>query len=303
LFIKKKTILATAQKCLKVGSASFDILETTDIITPLGKICIVKVTKEGLAVIAGPNKSSHLRYIQNRMINDLKCDIILVDGALNRIVPMVETDGIILATGASRNTNINNLAHETMALYKLLNLPVVSEKQQEYFSGINKITLVLNSGNKISLKYSSLIDDFTIRDILEKINDIKIIFIPALISLSKLKKLNELICKMWEGKTLIIQDSLRLIAGGSPEIVLNEIERIRLNKGIVKTLRSVPLLAITVNPFYPKYRFDKGNYEPGFIERETLVNTIKHIVDIPVIDIKHEGSLKITETILKRLLL
>ena len=27
----------------------------------------------------------------------------------------------------------------------------------------------------------------------------------------------------------------------------------------------------------------------GFIERETLVNTIKHIVDIPVIDIKHEG--------------
>ena len=58
LLLNKGTILATAEKCLKAGSAVYDILETTNITTPLGKICIVKVVEEGLAVVAGPTKQS-----------------------------------------------------------------------------------------------------------------------------------------------------------------------------------------------------------------------------------------------------
>ena len=145
LFVKENTILATAQKCLKAGSADYDILETTDIMTPLGKIYIVRVVKEGLAVVAGPNKGSQLKYVENKMINDLRCNVVLVDGALNRIAPMIETDGIILATGASRNVNIDILAEEAKALHELLKLPEVSKDELQYFIDIRKIALISNN--------------------------------------------------------------------------------------------------------------------------------------------------------------
>lgn len=303
LFLKKNTILATAEKCLKVGSAAYNILETTDIITPLGKICIVRVVREGLAVVAGPNKGSQLKYVKDKMINDLDCKVVLVDGALNRIVPMIETDGIILATGASRNVNILALAQEVKALHELLNLTEASKSEQKYFSRIKKITLIPKNNCKkfYYLNYGSLIDDMTKNEIVKNIKDIKMIFIPALISESTLKKLNNDLDGLWANKTLIIRDPIKLIAGGNPEILLKQINKIRLNNGNVKVLKNLPLLAITVNPFFPKYRFDKGCYEPGYIDRNKLVETMRTTVDIPIIDIKYDGSSKIKETILNYL--
>lgn len=302
LFVKENTILATAQKCLKAGSADYDILETTDIMTPLGKIYIVRVVKEGLAVVAGPNKGSQLKYVENKMINDLRCNVVLVDGALNRIAPMIETDGIILATGASRNVNIDILAEEAKALHELLKLPEVSKDELQYFIDIRKIALISNNIDEKTdfLNYGSLIDDETINEIIDKIKGIKTIFIPALISEFALKKLNDNLGKLWANKTLIIKDPIKLITGGNPESLLNEVNKIKFNGGNVKTLKNLPLLAITVNPFYPNYRFDKGSYEPGYIDREKLLKEMRASVKVPVIDIKHEGSLKLLETLLIR---
>ncbi len=302
IFVKQDTILATAQKCLNAGSADYDILETTDIMTPLGRIYIVRVVKEGLAVVAGPNKGSQLKYVANKMINDFRCNVVLVDGALNRIAPMIETNGIILATGASRNVNIDILAEETKALHELLNLPEVSKDELQYFIDIKKIALSPRNINEKTyfLNYGSLIDNKTICEIIDKINDIGTVFIPALISEYALKKLNDGLDKLWANKTLVIKDPIKLITGGNPEILLKEINKIKFNGGNVRTLKNLPLLAITVNPFYPKYRFDKNSYEPGYIDREKLLEKMRTSVNIPVIDIKHEGPLKLLETILSR---
>lgn len=301
LLVKENTVLATAQKCLKAGSADYDILETTDIMTPLGKIYIVRVIKEGLAVVAGPNKGSQLKYVKNKMIDDLGCNVVLVDGALNRIAPMIETDGIILATGASRNVNIDILAEETKALYELLNLPEVSQAELQYFLDISKIALFPENINEKAnfLNYGSLIDNKTIYEITDKINDTGTVYIPALISEYALKKLNDALGRLWTNKALVIKNPIKLITGGNPEILLEEINKIKFNGGDVRTLKNLPLMAITVNPFYPKYRFDKNSYEPGYIDREKLLEHMRTSVGIPVIDIKHEGPLQLMETILK----
>jgi len=300
LFVKENTILATAQKCLNGGSADYEILETTDIKTPLGNINIVRVVKEGLAVIAGPNKGVQLKYVENKMINDFGCKIILVDGALNRIAPMIETDGIIIATGASRNVNINILVKETKALYELLNLPNVSKEESHHFLKIDNIALFPEKpdGEIKLINYGSLIDDSTVNQIIKTINTIKTIFIPSLISQHALKQLNDGLGKLWSNKTLVIKDSIKLIAGGNPENLLDEINRIKKNGGNVKTLKKLPLLAITVNPFYPKYRFDKNSYEPDNIDREELLRKMRNAVKIPVIDINYEGASTLLKTIL-----
>lgn len=300
LFVKENTILAIAGKCLKGGSAEYEILETTDISTPLGNINIVRVVKEGLAVIAGPNKGTQLKYVKDMMINDLGCKIILVDGALNRIAPMTETDGIIIATGAARNTNIDILVKETEALYELLNLPKVSEDKIKFFLHADKIALFSKAldGEIKFLKYGSLIDFGTVEEIVDAIENVQAIFIPALISERVLKQLNDRLNQLWSNKTLIIRDSIKLIAGGDPQNLLKEIKRIKENGGKVKTLQSLPLLAITLNPFYPKYRFDKNSYEPGYIDREELLKQMQNAMEIPVIDIKQEGATRLLETVL-----
>lgn len=300
LFVRENTILATAQKCLCGGNAKYEILETTDIKTPLGNINIVRVVKEGLAVVAGPNKGSQLRYVENRMIDDFGCKIILVDGALNRIAPMIETDGIIIATGAARNVNIDILVKETKALYDLLNLADISNDEFLHSVQADKIILFpenLNEEKKL-LNYGSLIDDSTVKEIIDRIEDTRIIFIPALIAESALKQLNDGMGKLWANRTLVIKDSIKLLTGGEPENLLNEINRIKENGGNVKTLRKLPLLAITVNPFYPKYRFEKDMYEPGYIDKHELLEKMRKAVKVPVIDIKHEGATTLLNTLL-----
>ncbi|NLZ54972.1 MAG: hypothetical protein GX892_17865 [Thermoanaerobacteraceae bacterium] len=60
-------------------------------------------------------------------------------------------------------------------------------------------------------------------------------------------------------------------------------------------------MAITVNPFYPKYRFDKNSYEPGYVNREELLEKMRDAIRIPVIDIKQEGAANLLQNILTML--
>ena len=53
----------------------------------------------------------------------------------------------------------------------------------------------------------------------------------------------------------------------------------------LKVIKTLPILAITINPFYPLYRYGNNKYESAWVDRDTLYNKIKSIVNIPVIDI------------------
>jgi len=58
----------------------------------------------------------------------------------------------------------------------------------------------------------------------------------------------------------------------------------------LKIIKTIPILAITVNPFYPLYRYENSGYEKGWVNRDKLYNKVKSMVTIPVIDIVREGS-------------
>ena len=117
-------IVATAEKCLESSTARFEILAHTDVKTPLGKIKLIRVLKSGLIVTAGPNKSAEVRAV-TRLLSKLGAGVTLVDGALNRIVPMSETDCFILATGAARSLDIPRLARETECIQQIAGLPLL----------------------------------------------------------------------------------------------------------------------------------------------------------------------------------
>ncbi|HHW02715.1 MAG TPA: hypothetical protein GXX35_07875 [Thermoanaerobacterales bacterium] len=289
LFLKKGSIVATAEKCLAAGSAEYKIMESTDIVTPLGKIMIVKITEDGLVVIAGPNKSSELRCILNMMTQNWKCEFIMVDGALNRIAPMVETDGIILATGAARNTDIDELVSETWAYCELFNLPEVSAEEKNIIHEQTKICLIKHDDIIKTLDYGSLIDKKSVDSIKEHIKKITTIYIPALLSENMLRELNQTIGSLWDGKILIVRDPIKIAAGGNPQNVICEISTLLNSGGKIKVFKKMPILAISVNPFYPLYRYENNNYEAGFVDADELFSKMKKAVPVPVVDVKRQG--------------
>lgn len=64
-------------------------------------------------------------------------------------------------------------------------------------------------------------------------------------------------------------------------------KKLKIKLNVIKTL---PILAITINPFYLLYRYGNRRYEKGWVNRDGLYNKIKSMVNIPVIDIVREGS-------------
>lgn len=299
LTLKKGSIVATARKCLLSSTAKFEVIESTDIMTPLGRLYIVEIVQGGLVVIAGPNKSVELRRILGMMKKLARCDLIVVDGALNRIAPMVETDGIILATGASKNTDIVDLVAETRALNEIFSLDQTDEDIKSIFSCRRKISLSNNALVVKELKYGFLVDKSSVSEISKFPFPFDTIFIPALITLDMLKELNCAMEENWRNKTLLLKDSTRLAVGGNPQEMIKLINRITSLGGTVKTLSRVPMLAVTVNPFFPRFRFNSNIYEAAHVDKVELKNKMKAAVPTPVIDIKTDGSSELLDTLLK----
>lgn len=299
LLLRKGAVVATAKKCLIESNALFKILESTDISTPLGKIYIAEVIEQGLVMTAGPNKGRELRLILNKMKKQFCCHLIIVDGAINRMAPMIETDCMILATGASRNRNIDELVKETCSIYKIFSLAEVSAEQKEILENIDKITLIGDEKMKIihGLPYSALVTKAAVDHLVDKIDLFDIIFIPALVSEIMLKELNKGINKRWKNKTLIIKDPIKIITGGNPANICNEMEEILFTGGTIKVVKNIPIIAVSVNPFYPKYRYDTNDYKPSFLDREQLFFKMKKAVPSLIVDIKRYGFEDLIKTI------
>ncbi|ODA39691.1 hypothetical protein [Desulfosporosinus sp. BG] len=122
LFVRKGLLIVTAEKCFQASSAKVKILENLGIDTPLGKLVCAVVEREGLIVMAGPNQSYHLKNVRDLLFS-YGAELIIVDGALGRIAPMVETDGFIMATGASYNLDSHQVAIHAHYLAEICNYP------------------------------------------------------------------------------------------------------------------------------------------------------------------------------------
>ncbi len=300
--LKTGLIVAIAETCIKVSKAKFKIIKSTNIMTPLGRILIAKVIEGGMVVIAGPNKSIELKTVLDFLKQKLGCELIIVDGALNRIAPMKETDAIILATGAARNTNIDALAYETKAICKLFNINEANSREKNLVLNHDKITIISqNIREPFTLKYSSLLDETTVIQILSKIDDAKIIYIPGMIPHTMFRKLNNMVKNHWQNKSLLIGDVFKLLAGGEALEIIKQINAVYRNNGDVKVTKKISLLAVTVNPFYPLFRFDKNKYEEGFVNSHVLLKKMKACIEIPVIDVKNQGPSVITDILYRKI--
>lgn len=289
--VKEDSLIVTANECVSWGTAKLEVLESfQDIRTPLGKICVARAVQPGTVVLAGPNKGSHLTEVIER-ITTYGADLMMVDGALNRIGPMVRTEGIVLATGAARNPVIEELAEETSALASIFNLPAVEPAELPQYDQ-DKITVVNNNGTDC-LPINSLATADIARALAEKISpETEMVVIPGMVDCHSLSELAGKCGPSLAGKILVFQDSVKLLVGGNPINVSRVLETIIRQGALVKVVNKVPLHLITYNPFYPAYSFDNNTYSSSYVDAERLKEAMLEKVGVPVINVKKDSMEK-----------
>jgi len=294
-WLEKGTCLATAQGCLKMGTARCGIHRVTGIRTVLGPVVIAEVETPGYVVLAGPNRKSDLRMVLE-IFAGMGVEFTLVDGALNRLVPLTAADGLVLSTGAALDERIPVIAAHAQALIALFQppcLPPSPESSSE--EGSMSIGLRLAGGQEIQLNTGSLLSEWTMETVAARFTQpVDSLTIPGACDPSLLQRLLERGNAQLEGADLVFGSPLKLAASGDPQGWSRLILQAASRGQRVFYQESVPPLLLTVNPFYPSYLQRFETYGPSTVDKIALLTEVREQVNqIPVIDIRQPHSYSI----------
>ncbi|MEC9488126.1 MAG: hypothetical protein UMV23_01425 [Halanaerobium sp.] len=293
VYLQEGNIFATAHSCLQQSSVKATVRQETDIFTPLGMVVVAEVLGAGNVILAGPQTASGLKQIIT-ILQGMGSKIILVDGALNRLVPMIAVDVLVLATGAARNTELTSLTKEIETISRLFLLPEMKgipslEEEEMIVCWDGEICRRFNSSSLLSREQLNQIKDCLIRGG-------KYCYIPGAVSQELLFQLLTEDGLFRNGRGIIIHDIFRLLIGGHlVEYFRPGLAELLLDRLYV--LHQVDLLAITVNPFFPDYRIGDKDYQPEYVDGDRLKEKISAVVELPVIDIEADGCGKLVKYI------
>jgi len=270
-------IATTSERCLTVSTAGWEILHRTALFTPLGEVLILRITRPGMLVVAGPNSTSALQEVCG-MMSQLAPGPVFVDGSLNRMAPMVIADSIVFATGASRTTDLTRLAEETAALEAIFSYPrgdlsgddldpVVSEAL--YDGAEADALLVRSSGRPIKIR--------------------------GLIALDALRRIAE---EKPPVPDLEFHDPLKILLTGDPVRTGMCLDRIRRRGTRITYAVKPALVSIIANPYYPAYH--GATYSAAFLPAGELLHALRIRLHTPVTDIVQEGAGELLDRLLSR---
>lgn len=292
LYFEKNTILATSEKCLENTDAGFDIIAETSLTTALGKILLVKVTQQGMIVIAGPNTVNGLREILNLIKEKTNSDVILVDGSLNRLSPMYILDKLIFTTGASRSANIKQLSDEMRMIEKVFSF----DKSANHLNGDENVKIIYKDVS-LNLYNNTLVDEDDFLLLESSLNqNVEKIVIPGIISVeSLLKHLPGIVQRIKEPFELIFNSPVQLLLTDQFSNISTLLKIFTIKKIKISYRYKPELSAVTINPFYPK--LDNYNYIPSYLDKEKILKEMTEPLKTPVINILEPGSERIFDLV------
>ena len=275
--VERDEILAVAERCLYSGGALLEVLQKTDISTPLGKIVIGRVTRPGKIVLAGPNNRRDLARVIARF-TELGVGLTIVDGALSRIAPLVVAQALLLCTGAARHTDLDLLAAETKLVVEILKTPVLEEQ-----GPVARLTSVLNqAGFDQFLEAARNAETIGLEGIFGEL------YFPKF-----LKEAGTL-----TARRLIFADSIKLLLSGEAGATRRLLDGLAAQGIQVGVSTGLNLAAVTVNPYYPKYRYDLKEYEATYVDQDELLARLSAVLPVPVFDVVRQGGRGLYEALL-----
>jgi len=253
IFVTEGVLVATAKQALLISEAKVEILETTDLMTPMGEVVLVRVKHSGNIQIAGPSNTKDIKTISN-MLCDFGAQVVFVDGAIDRKAsssPII-TDACIIATGAVLSRDIKTVIEKTAYVVECYQLKEINNNIREKLIKGCATSIVKNTGDIVCFDVKTGI---TAGKILTEHIDktTQYVYVKGAITSLLLKEL----CQNEHTKNfkLVIDDATKIFVESR---TWNEAKKRGLK---IETLNSINIVALTLNPISPEgYYFDSAEF-------------------------------------------
>lgn len=288
-------VIGTAKECIRQATATYVFMEDTREETSLGRVELIRIESSGRILLAGPNNTHALERVLVRL--EKFASLILIDGALGRMVPMSAADAVIFATGAARTTDIPLLASEMKAIQDIFSL----EEFPEIHSlppMPDKVTVYDKNDREIVFGFASLLGNEDISALQAMLEPgITRIAIPGAVSASCVNMLIENYARILEGALFYFDSPSVVLAGGKPLEVRDMLARIGNCGALAAYRRSTPIIAVTINPFYPKPIKRRGLFEAAYVDEENLYHEFSRSLSVPVFNIMKQGAVSLFDLV------
>ncbi|MGH2865468.1 MAG: hypothetical protein ACRDJX_09510 [Solirubrobacteraceae bacterium] len=118
------SLVATTDVLLRASGLPHEILEETDMRTPLGQVLVARLRGTGAIELAGPSVAAGVRRVSDAMLAN-GAQQVLIDGAVDRRAassPDV-ADGLVMSTGAVLDHDMAAVVSQTRDAVELVRLP------------------------------------------------------------------------------------------------------------------------------------------------------------------------------------
>jgi hypothetical protein len=292
-FLQPGILVATAEDCLRHSQAHYQVIRETGVFTTLGQIFIIEIKTSGSIALAGPNRKNDLADLLKTFMA-LGIDLVILDGALNRLVPLICADSLILSTGAAFDENLDRTVSHAKALLSLFTFQ--KETDQDYSR--QNITIFPADKSPLQLGSGSLLSENMVRQILENRTPIEKLVIPGACYPNCLQELLMSIHTSETGLELVLGNPLNLIASGDPLIWVDVLSKWKFRGVRLKYLDQIPILFLTINPFYPRYDPERYSYQPAYVDKDLFLIKMKAALkDFPVLNMMDSQTQDIFELI------
>lgn len=123
------SLVATTDGLLSASGLPHELLEQTNVRTPLGRVLIARLRGPGAVEVAGPSAAQQVREVADTMLA-LGAEQVLIDGAIDRRAassPDV-ADGLVMSTGAVLGEDIDDVVLQTRDAVELVRLTQLDEE-------------------------------------------------------------------------------------------------------------------------------------------------------------------------------
>jgi len=281
------SLVASTDELLRASGLRHELLEQTDVRTPLGRVLIARLSEPGAVEVAGPSAAAQVRAASDAMIA-FGAEQVLIDGAIDRRAassPSV-ADGLVMATGAVLSEDIEEVVARTRDAVELVRLPELIEHTpaaqrarmlagEVDSDGRSSGALVADEGEPLMLaaRFALQADGPQISEALDAAPSAPLLLLAGAVPERFLQELVGALRRRRRALTVLVSDPTRVF------LSTHGVSWYRRQGLDLRALRTTELLALTVNPLAPQsHDFDS-------VRLRALLG--EAIAGVPIFDVLH----------------
>jgi hypothetical protein len=277
------SLVASTDALLRSSGVPYDLLEETDVRTPLGRVLITRLRGPGAIEVAGPSAAVQVRDVADAMLAH-GAEQVLIDGAIDRRAassPDV-ADGLVMSTGAVLADDIDEVVRQTREAVELVRLPTL-QTEGEHAGRLSELALLAGRSSLLAgengepavlaPRLALTAGAQELGELLDGNPAARWLLLAGALPERFLGELLAALRRRERELTLVVADATRVFLAGRG---LDWYRRQGLH---VRVLRPIELLALTVNPLAPQ------SHSLDSAELRALLT--QELGELPVFDVLH----------------